>query len=284
MVEKNKNISSKATSDKQEVVAEKSPKKSESKGEYREGNMEYMKNVFPDAEINDDNYAEMMDRTMSEHVRPRMESYNKANNNLKAMVNSEPKFAMILGDMAKGAKFEEALPRYLDTRNLKLMPGDPDYTTWEANNKTRETNYAAEQEYKKKIDDNKKKSEVTITDWYEKKGMDDAAKKEYGMFVANSLDRAYAGEMDEDFLDKMYYAMNYKNDVAKAEEVGTIKGKNDKIVEEKLKEKNNTKGDGMPVIDGGVAKVEETTPETGNALEKGLRMRGKKKSVIPGNY
>ena len=271
-------------SDKEKTVAEKSPQATTSTGEYREANMEYMRNMYPDSEINDDNYGEMMDKTMSEKLIPTAKKYHEGNEKLKALMHSEGKLAMILGDMGKGAKFEEVLPKYVDVRNLELKPGDPDYTVWEANNKHREDTYKESMSREEEIRNNTNETMRIMSEWFKDQNMDEGMQKEYGDFVTKFLDEAYAGKMSKDFHNSMKRLMTYDADMKNATEAAEIKGKNAKIVEEKMEEKQKKSGDGMPVIEGGAAKQDETKNVKGNKLVEGLKSRNQKRSVIPGNY
>ena len=272
-----------AMADKVAVETEQTSKTSVSKGEYRDGNMEYMKGMYPDTEINDDNYSSMMEETLGKQI-PKMKNYDKTNKSLRAMMDSEPTLSKILGDMAKGGKFEEVLPRYLDTRNLELKPGDPDYTVWEANNKHREDAYEQKMNREKEIMSNEQESQRIISQWFKDNKYDDAAQKEYRQNVAKSMEGPYDGKISKEFLDGEKRRINYESDMAKETKAAEIKGKNTTIVEQKMKEEKVKTGDGLPVIDGGASKTKETPKETGNALERGLRNRGNKKSVIPNNY
>lgn len=248
---------------------------------YRDGNMEYMKSMNPDVEIGDDNYSSMMDETMGKHVIPKMKGYDAANLNLKAMMESEPKLAKILADMSQGAKFEEVLPRYIDVANLTPAEGDDNYAAWEGNNKKRMDDYNSSEKRRGTVKANKSRSEKVISDWYDKKGMDDEGKKGFGTYVADLLDKAYSGDITPKFLDKMFNSMNYDGDVASAAEVGNIKGKNEKIVEGKMKEEAKQKGDGMPNIDGGSTKeVKEKAPDNSDGITRNLRNFTSKKSIL----
>ena len=199
-------------------------------------------------------------------------------------MHSEGKLAMILGDMGKGARFEEVLPKYVDTRNLELKPGDPDYTVWEANNKHREDTYNQAKTRKEEIMNNTNETQRITSEWFKEQAMDEGMQKEYGDFVTKFLDDAYSGIMSKDFHNSMKRMMNYDADMASATEAAEVKGKNTKIVEGKMEEKKKTAGDGLPNIEGGASNQKETKPETGNNLEKGLRRMQTKKPVISGNY
>ena len=270
-------------SDKQPTQAETYQKSSASAGEYREANMEYMRGAYPDMELNDENYDEMLNKTVHEFLVPKLKGYEENNTKIKAMMEAEPQLAQILADMARGARFEQVLPRYVDVPNLKLEPGDPDYTEWEANNKYRMDNYQQGLDRKTQLENNQRKSQEVIASWFEEKQMKDDDKKEFGMYVADLLDRAYSGEITQEFLNKMYYAMNYEKDIASAEDAGRVAGRNEKIVEGKMKEDKQKTGDGMPVTSGGASKEKETKPDNRNDFEKGLSRMVTKQPIIKGN-
>jgi hypothetical protein len=280
---KKEEMKSEMVEQKEPTMTEQSAEKTTSHGEYREANESYMKSMYPDTEINDGNYDEMVAKTMAEHFIPKMKGYQEANEKLRAMMTSEPELGKILADMAQGAKFVEILPRYVDVQNLKLEPGDPDYSTWEANNKARMESYHQNLDRQTQLQNNQRKSMETIASWFEEKGFGDEDQKGFTSFVSELLDRAYSGEITPEFLNKMYYAMNYEEDVKKAEEVGAVKGRNEKIVVEDLEESAMKAGDGMPVITGGVSAEKEERPDNADPLTKSLRGLKNKKSVLPGN-
>lgn len=257
-----------------------------SEGEYKGAVTEYLKSVNGEEDINDDNYTTVLEKTVAEHVIPRMKAYDQANTNLKAMIHGDPKLGRILADMAKGARFEEVLPRYYDANDFLMQPGDPDYSKWEAANKERMASYQNSLDAETQLENNRIKSEETIRSWFEEKGLQDTERKEYGSFVAELLDRAYAGEITTEFLNKMFYAWKYQDDVAEAEKVGELRGRNAKIVNEKMEEDLQKEGDGLPVIEGGVTKEKEAPIEESPAdpLVQSLRERNKRTPVIPGNY
>lgn len=267
----------------QPTVAEQPAEKTTSHGEYREVNAAYMKEMYPETEIGDDNYDAMVQKTMAEHFIPKMKGYDEANKKLRAMMSTEPELGKILADMAQGATFVEVLPRYVDVENLKLEPGDPDYTKWEANNKTRMESYQANMDRKTQIENNQRKSMETIASWFEEKKFEDNQKEEYAQFVSDLLERAYQGELTTEFLNKMFYAMNYEKDMEQAEKLGEVRGRNEKIVAEDLEEKGKMAGDGLPVVSGGAAKEKEVTPDNASPIVKALRQMTTKKSVLPGN-
>lgn len=273
-----------AIPDKESKAVETAPTSTTSKGEYYEDNVSYLQGLNPDVEINDDNYVSTMEKSLAESIRPKMQAYDSANTNLKAMIHGDPKLGMVLSDMAKGAKFEEALPRHYDPASFTMAEGDPDYLAWEAANTQRKADFDKDLDRQTQMSNARLASEKTIGAWFEESKMDDDAKKEYGAFVSDMLEKAYSGEVTSEFLNKMKYAMDYKDDVAKATEVGEVKGRNEKIVTEKMAEDTSLKGDNLPVIDGGGAteKVEEL-PDTGNPLVQSLRGMSNRKSVIPGN-
>ncbi len=254
--------------------------KTTSVGEYKEANMKYLKGMNPDAEINDDNYGTMLEKSFSE-MAPKMERFNKANDKFKQMMNAEPVMAKVMADVSQGSKFVPALARYVDFSSMTPVEGDPDYTEWEANNAKRMEEWTASQERNKSIEENVAKSEATVSSWMEKKQLKDEEAKSFASFVTELFDKAYSGEVTENFLNRMFQAWKYEDDVKTAEEVGITKGKNAKIMEEKFDEEKAKTGDGMPFVDGGKAKEEETKKES--PIMSGLRSAVNKKSILSGN-
>jgi len=256
----------------------------ESAGEYKDDVVSFLKKDNPDLEVTDDNYLSLMEKTMAGEVIPKMNAYDEANVNLRAMMSDNPNLSKVMADMAKGAKFEEALPRYYDTQGMVLEEGDPDYTKWEAANKDRMFRYKEDLDRETQLENNRVKSQATIQEWFDNKELSDTDKGEYGTFVKETLARAYEGEVTQEFLNKMYYAMKYKDDVAGAAAAGEVKGKNATIVEDDaLVEGRN--GDGIPSISGGSTEAKtEALPDTADPFVRGLRGMSSRKSVIDGNY
>lgn len=252
-----------------------------SKGEYREANTNYLKSLYPDMEINDENYSSTMEKAMGEKIIPKMESYDRANTKFKQMMHSEPVMANVMADVSQGESFTTALPRYLDIASLELKPGDPDYTKWEENNKARVENYKASMDRKTQIENNQRKSEEEISKFFNEMSMDDDSKQGFANFVTELMDRAYAGEVTKTFLNKMYHAWKYEDDLKLAEETGTTKGRNQKIMDEKMNDEKVKEGDGLPVIDGGVSKERVAKPV--DPFAEGLRKSVSKKSILSGN-
>lgn len=250
-------------------------------GEYKEGNIEFMRSMNPGMEINDENYVSSMESTLA-NVAPRIKNYDEASNNLKAMIYDNPKLGMVLTDMSKGDKFESAFPRHFDISSLEPKPGDPNHDAWEAATIERKAAYDSHVAEQKAIDENITKSEQVIEEWFDKKGYDDAAKTAFGTFVIGLLERAYKGEITEEFLNKMDKAMNHEDEVQKAAEAGEIKGRNEKIVAEKMNDEELKKGDGLADLTGGGEAQEavEAKPDNADRLTRGLRQLTSKRPLL----
>lgn len=277
-----KSQSAEAMSDKQVAKTEESSKgKTTSSGEYRDSNMEYLKQMNPGMEITDENYVPAIEKTFSE-IAPKMDSYNRANEKFKTMMQGEPILQKVVSDVAQGASFVETLPRYLDISNLEPKPGDPDYIKWEENNARRQSEYKQAQERQAQIKDNEARSMETIKKFFGNIGLADEDQKNFAKFIIELMDRAYSGEITETFLNKMYHAWKYDDDVKVAEQVGRTAGRNEKIVTEKLKSDKMKKGDGLPDIEGGAVKEAEKKMDNADDLTKGLRQIVGKKSILGG--
>jgi len=257
--------------------------KTESKGEYveyKEPAMEVMKEYYgEDVEINDDNYGYKMEEMVVKDYKPmkeKMGKYESANKNILAMMESEPELSGILSDMSQGAKFSETLPKYMDVQALVDSKGG-DEAAWEENNKARMSNYEKMQAHKAQMAANEEKSLKTVKKFMADKKLEGENAEMFGKFIADVIDRANSGDLTEQFLESMYYGMNYKKDVAMAEELGKVSERNKKI-EETVKSEAELQGDKLPKIKSADEKVAMSdTGDFADKLEKSLKTR---KSIV----
>jgi len=241
---------------KAEVAGNKSTKTT-SQGEYsdaKKASIKHMKKYFgEETEINDENYGGMMEKMVSEDYGPskkKLESYDESNKNILAMMDSEPELSGILSDMGKGAKFAEALPKYMDLQSLSEAGEGGDIPNWEENRTHRMKSFDERQSRLKNYDKNLELAGQTFGAFVADKGMEEAQVNEFAQFVARLIEDASAGKVSKDFLQAAYYAKNYESDILDAAKQAEIKAKNAKI-EAKMKTDKDFKGDGTADISTG---------------------------------
>jgi len=238
---------------KAEVAGNRSTKTT-SQGEYsdsKKASIKHMKAYYGDeTEITDENYGGMMEKMVSEDYGPakkKLQSYDESNKNILAMMDSEPELSGILSDMGKGAKFAEALPKYMDLQSLSEAGEGGDIPNWEENHTNRMKSYDKKQSRLRDYDNNIELAGQTFGSFVAEKGMKEAQINEFASFVAQLIDDASKGKISNDFLQAAYYAKNYESDVLDAAKQAEIKAKNTKI-ETEMRTAKDFKGDGTADI------------------------------------
>jgi putative methionine-R-sulfoxide reductase with GAF domain len=249
------------------------------KGEFKEKAKEAIQGYFG-KDITDDNYDGMVETLVTDatEMKEKIGKYDAANRNILAMMESEPELSGILADMSGGAKFSQVLPKYIDLQALLESKGG-DESVWEENNKTRMSKYEQMQAHKAQMAANEEKSIATVNKFMADKKLEGENADAFGNYVAEMIDRANSGDLSEEFLEAMFNAMNYKRDVAMAEEVGEVAGRNASI-EEKAKSEEEIKsgGDKVPVLKSGGETPEEEVEE--DTFESRFEKRMKRKPSI----
>jgi len=216
-----------------------------------------------DVAADDGEYTSKLEGMVASDLLPKankLKSYDEANTKLLAMMDDEPELAGTLADMGKGSKFIPALRRHVDLKAIMDLPDDDsDETSWESNSKAREAKYAADNQRKSELAANEEKSLATIEKFVADKNMEGEECTKFGTLVADLLDRAYSGDITEQFLETMYYHMNRDKDLEEASTIGELKGRNAKISNAKFDEKDYA-GDGMPHLSGSAGGSEDEQP------------------------
>jgi len=259
---------------KAEVAGNKSAKTT-SQGEYsdaKKASIKHMKEYYgEESEINDDNYTDKMEKMVSEDYGPskkKLKSYDETNRNILAMMDSEPDLSGILSDMGKGAKFAEALPKYVDVQSLAEAGEGGDIPNWEENRKCRMKSFDERQSRLKSYDKNLELAGQAFASFIGEKGLEGPQVDEFAQFVAKLIDDASKGSISNDFLQAAYYAKNYQSDVLDAAKQAEIKAKNEKI-EVKMKTDKDFKGDGTADISTGSSEA-QVQGGKGNSFAKKL--------------
>lgn len=177
----------------------------------------------------------------------KLKSYDEANLKLIAMMEDEPELSSILSDMSRGAKFIQVLGRYVDP--MELPKDESDVAEWENNAKLREEKYKMRMSREQELAANEEKSMATLEAFIADKKLEGEDVAKFGNLIADFLDRAYSGNIDEKFLEAMFYYMNRDNELSQASELAALKAKNEKIQTEKFNAKEMT-GDNLPNLNG----------------------------------
>lgn len=257
-----------------------------SEGEYSEEKKQvvsamkahYGEDFTPDAE----DYTSKLEGMVATDLLPKagkLKSYDEANTKIIAMMEDEPVLSSIMTEVGQGRKFLSSVKHHLDVADLP-EDDDSDMAAWENNAKMRESRYSEKLARQAEIASNEEKSMETLEAFIADKGLDDAGKIKFGQLIADFLDRAYSGDITKDFLETMFYYMNRDSELAKASEMGEIRGKNAKIEKTKFAEEDYA-GDGLPDINsGGGLSVDEGSKENSDPILASLNRHLDQKSIL----
>jgi len=238
-----------------------------SEGEYSEEKkrvISAMKGHYGDEAISPDDseYTVKLEKMVASDLLPKagkLKSYDEANTRIIAMMEDEPELSSIMTEVGQGRKFLSSVKSHLDIANLP-EDDDSDMAAWENNAKMRESRYNEKLRRQEEIASNEEKSMATLEEFISEKGLDDTGKIKFGELIGDFLDRAYSGDITKQFLEVMYYYMNRDTELAKASELGEIRGKNAKIEKTKFAEEDYA-GDGLPDINSGGGLTTDGTPK-----------------------
>jgi len=258
-----------------------------SEGEYSEEKKQVisaMKAHYGDENLSPDDseYTTKLEGMVASDLLPKvgkLKSYDEANTRIIAMMEDEPELSSIMTEVGQGRKFLNSVKSHLDVANLP-EEDDSDMAAWENNAKMRESRYAEKLRRQEEIASNEEKSMATLEEFIGEKGLDDEGKIKFGELIADFLDRAYSGDITKQFLEVMYYYMNRDEELAKANELGKIKGMNAKIEKTKFAETDYA-GDGLPDINsGGGLTVEESGKENSDPILASLNRHLDQKPIL----
>lgn len=221
-----------------------------------------VKAMHPDREFSsDDDILSAADEKMTDHEEYRNRS-EEANQQVIDALLAEPVFARVLEDISAGASAVEALALHFSPQDLEDAAKASNPDKWAENKATREKRRSDNLAFEETIRNNVAESEKTIKKWSEDKGLTPEQTSKFIGIINDALTPVFHGKTTEDFLDKMYKAMNYAEDIANAEETGKVQGLNANIETKTGKAKV---GDGLPSItsQGSAPKPSAPAPEPG---------------------
>jgi len=211
--------------------------------------------MYPDRQWNsDDEYLDEADK----HIGT-LEDYKKSseesNRKIIDLLESEPELSAVLRDMLRGMSLREALARNVDMESLTGMEGDPDWDTISKNKNERLAKLEENRKWQAQIEENQQKTIEALNTFSDSKGLDEEGLNDFVGYVSAMLEKAFNTYLDEETLERLYQAYNYKKDVADAENLGMVKGRNEKI--QSMRKDKMESSDGLPKLAGAVTPTEQ---------------------------
>lgn len=238
-------IADKAAEVKAEGVEEESkeaPKKSR-----REEVEDRFRSLHADQQFeNEDELYDAADSYLNELLDYR-ERNSAANKELVELFESQPALVQFILDLKRGASLREAVAMNLSPEDLALQEGDGDEEKMKAAVSERERRLEEKRKLADEYDNNMKATLAEIESFKEENELDDDGVTSL-LEIIDSLYADFAkGKVSKKFLSDIHRSLSYDKDVAKAEEVGRINGRNESI---EVKKAEPVNGDGLPAIGG----------------------------------
>lgn len=123
---------------------------------------------------------------------------------------------------------------------------------------------------KDSISQNVKQYEKDLKAYCEEKGYDESREDELHNAIVDIADNILSGTITKEIIENVDKSMNYESDVQEAAETGMVEGKN-KSIEAKLKDEEETAGDGIADLNyasakGGTKREPKQVQETGRNM------------------
>lgn len=193
---------------------------------------------------------------------------NKLNKKLLDTLEAYPDMAEALKDMVKGAEPIVALARHFDFENITPIVGDPDYDAWQKAVDDRMKAKAEREKYAREVDINYKNSLGEMELFVKDRNLSQEEAMKFYKVVDQMVADIYKGKITKKTLDNLFKAVNYDDDVVKAEKKGEVNGKNQRIEMKKELDEKKT-GDGLPSL-ANASQEQEPVEDKRSAFEKSM--------------
>jgi len=206
--------------------------------------MDRMKQLYPDRELTDDE----LETAVIEHM-DNMQKYKDSNDRLTQAFQENPELLAVVRDVLKGASIAVAIARNVDIDELKPMEGDPDYEEWGKAAETRKSTAAERAKMAQELSANLDMSAKEVEAFASENGFDEEKTNKLLADIDVFVGDVVRGKLTKNTLAKFMKAIDYETDIAEAEKVGEVKGKNAAYTKKKADKEQDT-GDGLPELIG----------------------------------
>ena len=206
----------------------------------------YWSKKFPEKAYSSD---EEFDGMLADHLESsdaRIQQLEGAEQTFRSVAINHPELLDMVEDLAEDPEMTlaEALYPHVDEAEFFPEEGDPDFNRMRKAREARKARETEAADYRKKLADNLKTSEEVIKKYFEENEVTEEEQKAIGDFIDELLGGIVENRITADTMAAFRRARNYERDLAEAETVGEIKGKNAKIDAERQRKQEET--DGLP--------------------------------------
>lgn len=203
---------------------------------------------YPDLNIGDDEAVSERIRADYDDMEGQLNGYRDREAKLTELFSNNPRAALFISDMAKGADPIVAWIERLGRENIMELLDDPEKREAyaEANRKYMER-VAEENRLAEEYEKNLAESLAKLQQFQQERGLSDEQIDEaYDLVTKIGID-ALNGKVSVESVDMALKALHHDTDVESAREEGEVAGRNQKIVEQRRRAKG---GDGVRALGG----------------------------------
>lgn len=220
---------------------------------------ESMKSRYPDEYDPASNEPDMLDK-YSTDLETEVGRYKESEMTLQEIITAYPEFAQMLFDIVVSkVPPNVAIAKHFSQEDLIVPEGAEDYEGYQAALKERTEKAERKSALDKEIEANQDATIAAIDSFCESKGYDDAAKDKLLDFINDTFQEMLMKKVTEPILIAFDKALNHDSNIAEAEQVGELRGKNANIELKKAKDSSVKAGDGVPMF--GKGNGEADVPE-----------------------
>lgn len=206
----------------------------------------YWSKKYPEKAYEND---EEFDGMLADHLEAtdaRIEKLEGAEKTFREVAMNHPELLDMVEDLADDPEMTlaEALYNNVDEEEYLPEEGTPDFERMRNARKARKTRNDEAEAYRKQLAENLATSEEVIKKYFAENEVSEEEQKAIGEFIDDLLAGVVENRITADTMAAFRRARNYERDMAEAEAVGQIKGKNAKIDAERQRKQEET--DGLP--------------------------------------
>lgn len=216
------------------------------------GSRKRLKERYPDVDpVDDAGWEELNSRYMDE-MDAEIGKYKDSELKMTELISVYPEFGELVFNMVEGKMpLRAAIAKVFSQEDLIPQEGDDDYEAYKKAYGDRVEQKGKRDAQTKEIEENEAKSMETIDQFAADKGLSDEQKESLIEIINNHFTELLYKRISTEMLEGFLKQMSFDTAVADAEKVGEIRGRNENIEAKMAKEKEKTKGDGLPNAGGG---------------------------------
>ena len=221
------------------------------------GFRERVSSLYPDAPMETDEDIENLYNRYADDKENELQGINDNLQIIEDMMSADEDLRAVLTDMiVNKTPFRAAIAKYLAPEDLTPLPTDEDYDAVRTAYNERLEKGKAQASREEEINKNEEQTYNDFEAFVAEKKLDEQKAGELNDTIGEVFENLLMKKITPEMLEMFYKAMNYDNDVAKADSEGEIRGRN-AAIEAKRVASESKKGDGIPNLVGGGSEPEK---------------------------